>query len=80
MNVNGAKIGGVDIFLVSKSVIKHGALYSIRVVRMKTKMLEGDNLGIVCIYTPNIFIDKRHLWHILTRSLPNDCIEFWEEV
>ena len=35
--------------------------------------MEGGNIGLACIYAPNIPTDRRHFWHILVDSLPKDC-------
>ena len=68
--------GGVGILLASKYaslVTAHGALYENKVVWVKIEGVEGGNIGIVCIYAPNIPTDRRHLWHIMVDALPKDC-------
>jgi hypothetical protein len=40
---------------------------------IKMEGIEGGNVGIACIYAPNIPKDRRHLWHIMVDSLPKDC-------
>lgn len=34
--------------------------------------MEGGNLGLACIYMPNIPTERRHLWHIMVDVLPKD--------
>lgn len=56
--------GGVGFLLANKSVrlvTKHGALYDNRVVWIKLEGIEGDNIGIACVYAPNMPIKRRHL-------------------
>ena len=56
-----------------KLVMAHGVLYEDKVVWIKLEGIEGRNIGIACIYAPNIPTDRRHLWHIMVDSLPKDC-------
>ena len=35
--------------------------------------MERDNIGVACIYAPNIPLERRHLWHIMVDLLPKDC-------
>ena len=75
INPNAAGKRGVGILLAHKYtrlVTNYGALYDNRVVWFKLEDIEGGNIGIVCIYTPNIFTDRRHLWHIMINALPKD--------
>ena len=67
---------GVGIILSNKyaRLIKdQGSLYDNRVVWVKLKDVEGGTLRITCIYAFNIYMDRRHLWHVMVDSLPNDC-------
>ena len=76
INPNAAGKGGVGILLAHKYarlVTKHGTLYDDRVVWIKLEGIEGGNIGIACIYAPNIPTDRRHLWHIMVDALPKDC-------
>lgn len=54
---NAASKGGVGILLAHKYarlVTDHGALYNDRVVWIKLESIERGNIGVACIYTPNI--------------------------
>ena len=76
LNPNAAGKGGVGIILAqkyAKLVTTHGALYDNRVVWIKLEGIEGGNIGIACVYAPNIPTERRHLWHIMVDSLPKDC-------
>ena len=76
LNPNAAGKGGVGIILAqkyAKLVMTHGALYDNRVVWIKMEGIEGGNIGIACVYAPNIPTERRHLWHIMVDSLPKDC-------
>ena len=76
INPNAAGKGRVGILLAHKYVrlVKdHGALYEDRVVWVKLEGIEGGNVGIACIYAPNIPTDRRHLWHVMVDALPKDC-------
>ena len=76
LNPNAAGKGGVDILLAHKYarlVTAHGALYEDIVVCIKLEGVEGENIGIACIYAPNIPTDRRQLWYIMVDSLPKDC-------
>lgn len=76
INPNAAGKGGVGILLTHKYarfVTEHGALYDDRVVWIKLEGIEGGNIGIACIYAPNIPTERRHLWHIMVDALPKDC-------
>ena len=57
---------------LGRLVTEHGALYDDRVVWIKLEGIEGGNIGITCIYAPNIPTDRRHLWHIMVDALPKD--------
>ena len=35
--------------------------------------MEGGNIGLACVYVPNILTDRRHLWHILVDALFKYC-------
>ena len=76
LNPNAAGKGGVGILLANKYaklVTATGALYENRVVWIKLEGVEGGNIGLACIYAPNILTDRRHLWHLLVDALPKDC-------
>ena len=67
---------GVDILLNPKYatlVTEHEALYDNRVVWIKMEGVEGGNIGVACVYAPNIPTDRRHLWYFMMESFPNDC-------
>lgn len=42
-------------------VTDHGFLYNDRVVWIKLEGIEGGNVGIACVYAPNIPTKRRHL-------------------
>lgn len=76
INPNTAGKGGVGIMIANKYaklVTMHGALYENIVVWIKLEGLKGGNLGIACVYAPNIPTDRRHLWHLMVDNLPKDC-------
>ena len=76
LNPSAVGKGGVGIILAqkyAKLVTSHGALYDDRVVRIKLEGIEGENIGLACIYVPNIPTERRHLWHIMIDYLPKDC-------
>ena len=76
INPNAAGKGGVGILLASKYarlVTDHGALYDNRLVWIKLEGIEGGKIGLACIYAPNIPTKRRHLWHLMSDSLPKDC-------
>ena len=76
LNPNAAGKGGVGIILAqkyAKLVTTHGTLYDNRVVWIKLEGIEGGNIGLACVYAPNIPTERRHLWHIMVDSLPKDC-------
>lgn len=57
LNSNGAGKGGVGILLASnyaRMVIASGTLMNNMVLWIKLEGIEGSNLGIECVYTPNI--------------------------
>ena len=75
INPNVASKGGVGILLAHKYArleIAHGALYDDRVIWIKLEGIEGRNIGLACIYAPNIPTDRQHLWHIMIDNLPKD--------
>lgn len=49
------------------------SLYEDIIVWIKLEGVEGSNLGIACIYAPNIPTEHRHMWHLMTYSMPRDC-------
>lgn len=64
LNPNAAGKGGVGILLTHKYarlVTGFGALYENRVFWIKIEGIEGGNIGLACIYAPNIPTDRRHL-------------------
>lgn len=76
LNPNAAEKGGVGIILAhkyAKLVTEHEALYDNKVVWIKLEEVEGGNIGLVCVYAPNIPTKRRHFWHIMVESLPKDC-------
>lgn len=76
LNPNVAGKGGVGILVANKYarlVTSHGTLYDNRVVWIKLEGVEGGNVGIACVYAPNIPTERRHLWHLMTHNLPRDC-------
>ena len=76
LNPDAAGKGGVGILIAHKYarlVKDHGALYDNRVVWIKLEGIEGGNIGIACVYAPNIPTERRHLWHIMVDSLPKNC-------
>jgi hypothetical protein len=54
-------------------VTEHGALYDNRVVWIKMEGVEGGNIGVACVYAPNIPTDRRHIWYLMMEPLPKDC-------
>ena len=76
LNPNAAGKRGVGIVLANKYarlVMVLGSLYNNRVIWVKLERVKGDNIRLVFVYAPNIFTDRRHLWHILMDGLPKDC-------
>ena len=76
INPNAAGKGGVSILLASKYarlITDHETLYDNRLVWIKLEGIEGGKIGLVCIYAPNIPTERRHLWHLMSGSLPKDC-------
>lgn len=76
LNTNAARKRGVGILLARKYarlVTAHGSLYENKVIWIKLEEVEGGNIGLVCIYTPNIPTKRRHLWLIMIVALPKDC-------
>ena len=39
----------------------------------KLEGIEGGNIGLACIYAPNISTERRHLWRDIMKLLPKDC-------
>lgn len=65
----------MEILLTSKLarlVNAHGALYKDRVEWVKAEGVEGSNIGIACMYAPNILIEPHDKF--LTQKL---CMDFW---
>lgn len=76
LNPNATGKGRVGILLANKYaklVMATGALYENRVVWIKLEGVEGGNIGLACVYAPNIPTERRHLWHTLLDALPKDC-------
>lgn len=64
LNPNAAGKGGVGILLANKYVrlVKASeSLYDDRVIWVKLEGIEGGNVGLACVYAPNIPTDRRHL-------------------
>ena len=57
----------------AKLVTVNGSLCDNIVVWVKLEGVEGGNVGIACIYAPNIPSERRHLWYMLMDTLPKDC-------
>ena len=76
LNPNAVGKGGVGIIIAhkyAKLVTTYGALYDNRVVWIKLEGIERGNIGLACVYAPNILTERRHLWHIMVESLPKYC-------
>ena len=76
INPNAVRKGGVGILLANKYarlVTATGSLYKDRVIWIELEGVEGWNVGLACVYAPNILTEMRHLWHILVDALPKDC-------
>lgn len=54
-------------------VTTFGSLFEDSVVWIKMEGIEVGNLGIACVYAPNILTNRMHLWHLITNNLPKDC-------
>lgn len=64
LNPNGAGRGGLGILLANRyamMVSTHGTLYEYKVVWIKLERMDAGNIGIACVYVPNIPSDRRHL-------------------
>ena len=80
---NAAGKDGVGILLSSKYtrlVKQDGTLYDDRVVWVKLEGIEGGNLGIACIYAPNIPTDRCHLWQVMIDSTQKFASGSWVEI
>lgn len=42
-------------------------------VWVKLEGIEVGDVGIACVYVPNIHIERRQLWHKMMELLPRDC-------
>ena len=76
INPSAAGKGGVGILItnkLAKLVTANESLYDNRVVWVKMEGVEGENIGLACIYAPNIPTDRRHLWYMLMDALPKEC-------
>lgn len=65
LNPNGASKRGVGILLAAKYARLITATSSImqnRVIWLKVEGIEGGNLGIACIYAPNVSSQRNALW------------------
>lgn len=74
-NPNAAGKEGVGILIArkyAKLITLHGALYVDRVIWVKLEGIEGGNIGLACVYAPNIPTERRQMWHITIDSLPTD--------
>ena len=75
-NPDAAGKGEVRILLAhtyTRLVTAHGSLFNDRVVWIKLEGIEGGNIGLPCIYAPNISTERRHLWRDMMKLLPKDC-------
>lgn len=73
LNPDGAGKGGVGILLASKYarlVTMSGSPMNKRVVWIKLDGIEGGNLGIACVYAPNIPSHRNELWQEMAEHLP----------
>jgi hypothetical protein len=64
LNPKAARKGGVGIFLANKYVrlvTTTGLLYENRVIWIRLEEIGGGNVGLACVYSPNISTDRRHL-------------------
>ena len=76
LNPNAADKGGVRIIMANKFaklVTANRSLCDNRVVWVKLEGVEGGNIGIACIYAPNISSERKYLWYMLIDTLPKDC-------
>ena len=76
LNPNAAGKGGVGILIAqkyAKLVTAHGALFEDRLVWIKLEGIEGGNIGLTCVYAPNIPTERRNMWHNMIDALPKDC-------
>lgn len=76
LNPDGAGKGGVGILLAAKYarlVIALGTLMHNRVMWIKLEGFEGCNLGIACVYAPNIPSQRNAFWLDMADCLPKDC-------
>lgn len=71
LNPSAAGKGTTNKF--AELVTANGSLYDNRLVWVKLEGVEGRNIGLACIYVPNIPTDRRHLWFMLMDALPKDC-------
>ena len=75
-NPDAAEKRRVEILLAHKYVrfvTAHDSFYNNRGVWIKLEDIEGGSIGLACIYAPNTPTKRRHLWHIMMKSLPRDC-------
>lgn len=76
LNPSGAGKGGVGILLASKYarlVTTSSSLMNNRVIWIKLEGIEGGNLGLACVYAPNILSQRNDLWLEMATSLPKNC-------
>ena len=53
-------------------VTAHGALFEDRLVWIKLEGVEGGNIGLACVYAPNIPTKRRNMWHNMMDALRKD--------
>lgn len=64
LNLSATSRGGVGIILANKYasiVTMHGKLYKDIVAWIKLAGIQGGNVGIICVYAPNIPMERNHL-------------------
>ena len=63
------------MFLSSKYArleTKPRSLYEYIVLWINLQSVEGGNIGVAFVCTPNIPTERRQIWHLMTDSLPKD--------
>lgn len=76
LNPNGVGKGGVGTILATKYarlVIAAGSLMQNKVLWINLEGIDGGNLGIACVYAPNIPSQRDALWLDMVEHLPKDC-------
>ena len=67
-NVTGKRGWRLYSHKYARLVTAHRVLYDNRVVWTKIEGIGGGNIGIACIYTSNIPMERKHLRHIMVDS------------